>query len=97
MDGLAVLRHYGKGIGNVPDQDLMPMLQALLVERFHIGAERESRRGRFSHWLSIRAGRTVIDKTGLTGDFEIELVYLPLESMNGAPESELEIFRAVRN
>jgi uncharacterized protein (TIGR03435 family) len=31
-----------KASGNVQDQDLMPMLQALLVERFHLGAERES-------------------------------------------------------
>jgi uncharacterized protein (TIGR03435 family) len=44
------------------------------------------------------AGRPVIDKTGLTGDYQIELYYLPFSSADGdAADSPFDIFAAVRN
>jgi len=44
------------------------------------------------------AGRPVIDKTGLTGDYQIELYYLPFNSADGdASDSPFDIFAAVQN
>jgi uncharacterized protein (TIGR03435 family) len=44
------------------------------------------------------AGRPVVDKTGLVGDYQIELAYLPFAPADDNPsDSALEIFSAVRN
>jgi uncharacterized protein (TIGR03435 family) len=44
------------------------------------------------------AGRPVIDKTGLTGDYQIELRYFPFGSTTGDPsDPAADIFSAVRD
>lgn len=122
-----------KASNNVPDRDLMQMLQSLLEERFHLLARREqeerpifallidkgglkmklyddktaqspAREGRILFMarhmpdlcerLGKVTGRPVIDKTGLNGDYLIELTYPPL----GATDADLStIFSAVRD
>jgi len=122
-----------KASNNVPDRDLMQMLQSLLKERFHLIARREeeerpifallidkgglkmklygdetaqspAREGRILFMarhmpdlcerLGKVTGRPVIDKTGLNGDYLIELTYPPL----GATDADLStIFSAVRD
>jgi uncharacterized protein (TIGR03435 family) len=126
-----------KAVGDVPDRDLMPMLQTLLKERFHLAAHRETdERPIFAlvidkggaklqpfgakipkltsnnggtilfaarhlpdlcEWLGKAAGRPVIDKTGLNGDYQIELTYLPTGPTNTDPsDAAFDIFTAVR-
>ena len=122
-----------KASNNVPDRDLMQMLQSLLEERFHLLARREQEErpifallidkgglkmklygdktaqsptleGRILFMarhmpdlcerLGKVTGRPVIDKTGLNGDYLIELTYPPL----GATDADLStIFSAVRD
>jgi len=119
------------------DRDLMPMLQTLLRERFHMVVQRESAErpvfvlapdvdgakippfgaridppagteGKtffaarhlpdLCERLGKVAGRPVIDRTGLTGDYQIELFYLPFSSGDGdLSDSPFDIFAAVRN
>jgi uncharacterized protein (TIGR03435 family) len=127
-----------KASNNVPAGDLMRMLQALLAERFHLVARRESderailalivdKGGSKMHpygdkisvpsssndgkilfmarhlpdlceRLGKIAGRPVIDKTGLDGDYLIVLTYPPLGSAGGdASEPASDIFSAVRD
>jgi uncharacterized protein (TIGR03435 family) len=127
-----------KASGDAADRDLMPMLQTLLVERFHLVADRESEeRPVFAlvvdqggsklqpygakvsvptsagarpilfmarhlqdlcERLGMVTGHPVIDKTGLGGDYQIELTYLPYGSSDTDPsDAALEIFSAVRN
>jgi uncharacterized protein (TIGR03435 family) len=125
-----------KASGALQDRDLMPMLQSLLADRFHLVAQRVSeerpifalvidkggpslrpygdkverpqsadqRRMLFMarhlpdlcERLGMVAGRPVVDKTGLDGDYQIELVYLPFESSDSDPAAP-DIFSAVRN
>jgi uncharacterized protein (TIGR03435 family) len=127
-----------KASGDVPDQDLMPMLKELLQERFHLVAHRESNErpifvlsvdkgGSKVHPYGAKisapsssndgkilftarhlpdlcerlarvTGRPVIDKTGLTGDYQIELSYLPFVSADSASsDPAADIFSAVRD
>ena len=126
-----------KTTGDLPEHDLMPMLQVLLTERFHLAARRESderpvlallvdKRGaklpKYGGKISMPslndgkvlfmarhlpdlcerlgkvAGRPVIDKTGLNGDYVIVLTYVPFASTNGDPaDSTSDIFSAVRD
>jgi uncharacterized protein (TIGR03435 family) len=127
-----------KASDNVPESDLMRMLQALLKERFHLVAQRESDErpilalvvdkgglkmhpygdkvsaplpstdGRILFMarhlpdlcerLGKVAGRPVIDKTGLDGDYLIVLTYHPFSSTDGdASEPASNIFSAVRD
>ena len=127
-----------KATGDLPEHALMPMLQALLKERFHLAAHRESderpvlgllvdkRGAKLPHYgakismpsslndgkilfmarhlpdlcerLGKVAGRPVIDKTGLNGDYLIVLTYVPFASTNGDPaDSGSDIFSAVRD
>jgi len=127
-----------KATGDLPDHALMPMLQTLLKERFHLAAHRESderpilallvdkRGAKLPHYgdkismpsslnegkvlfmarhlpdlcerLGKVAGRPVIDKTGLNGDYLIVLTYVPFASTNGDPaDSASNIFSAVRD
>ena len=127
-----------KASDNVPDRDLMRMLQALLKERFHLVAQRESderpilalvvdKGGSKMHAFGEKVsgpssstegrilflakhvpdlcerigkvtGRPVIDKTGLDGDYLIELTYDPFSSTDGDPTAPASnIFSAVRD
>jgi uncharacterized protein (TIGR03435 family) len=127
-----------KASGNVPDSDLMQMLQVLLKERFHLVAQRESderpilalvvdKGGSKLHpygdkvpaaaagtegkvlfmarhlpdlceRIGKAAGRPVIDKTGLDGDYLIVLTYDPFNSSDGdASEPASNIVSAVRD
>jgi uncharacterized protein (TIGR03435 family) len=125
-----------KASGGVPDRDLMPMLQALLKERFHLVAHRESEeRSIFAlvidkggvklrpygdnvnvpayagatlfaarhlpdlcERLGRDTGRPVVDKTGLDGDYQIELSYVPFGSTSADPSDPAsDIFSAVRD
>jgi len=121
-----------------PDSDLMPMLQTLLKERFHLLARRESAVGQI-YALEIDKGGTklhpygyqeagppsnndgkilflarhlpdlcerlakvtghpVVDKTGLDGDYLIELAYLPFGADPSDPaDPASDIFSAVRD
>jgi uncharacterized protein (TIGR03435 family) len=118
-----------------PDRDLMPMLRALLIERFHLVAQREeSDRPIFAlvidkdgpklrsyadaidvppsayegktlfmvrhmpdlcERLGKVTGRPVIDKTGLTGDYQIVLIYTPL-AFADAIDEPADVIAAVR-
>ena len=43
-------------------------------------------------------GRPVIDKTGLDGDYQIELAYRPFDSTTSdSSDPSLDVFSAVRN
>jgi uncharacterized protein (TIGR03435 family) len=53
--------------------------------------------GEFARWLSPYLGRTVIDRTGLTGDFDIDLAFSPGGGNPGAPVDEnVSIFAALQ-
>ena len=127
-----------KAARGVPDRDLMPMLQALLEERFHLAARSEaSERPIFAlvidkggsklhpfgdkfptpsspnegnilfmarhmadlcERLGKVTGRPVIDQTGLHGDYQIELSYLPFGGTGGDPaDPSSDIFSALRD
>jgi uncharacterized protein (TIGR03435 family) len=128
---------HAKAPAGSSDRDLMPMLQTLLRERFHMEVQRESierpvfllvadaggakippfgakidppagtegktffaarRLPDLCERLGKVAGRPVIDKTGLTGDYQIELFYLPFSAGDGdLSDSPFDIFAAVRN
>ena len=126
-----------KAAGDVPELTLMPMLQTLLKERFHLAVRREQEERpvlallpdkggpKVPHYgakvptppaptdgkvlfmarhmpdlcerLGKVAGRPVIDKTGLKGDYLIVLTYLPFAPTNGELAfSAADIFAAVR-
>jgi uncharacterized protein (TIGR03435 family) len=121
----------------VSDRDLMPMLQQLLKERFHLVARFESderpifalvidkggpklrpygdtttpppsaREGQtlfmvrhlpdLCERLGKVTGRPVVDKTGLTGDYQIELTYSPFGASSIDPvDPAADIVAAVR-
>jgi len=127
-----------KASGDLPEHALMPMLQALLKERFHLVARRDSderpilallvdkggaKLPRYGAHVPTRsslsdgrvlfmarhlpdlcerlgkvAGRPVINKTGLNGDYLIVLTYLPSISTDGDPaDSASDIVAAVRD
>jgi len=126
-----------KAPGDIPDRDVMPMLQALLTDRFRLVAQRESNErpvfalvvdgsgtklrpygarvtvpssdnrtaifmGRhltdLCERLGMVTGRPVIDKTGLDGDYQIELAYRPFDSTTSdSSDPSLDVFSAVRN
>jgi uncharacterized protein (TIGR03435 family) len=127
-----------KASGGSAERDLMPMLQELLRERFHLAAHLEPMdrallalvvdqggaklrpygeaapsRAQFPEGnilflarhlpdLCERLGKVtglpVIDKTGLTGDYLIELSYPPTLPGNGDPaEPVTDIYSAVRD
>ena len=120
------------------NRDIMPMLQTLLKERFHLAAQLQpderpifalvvdkggsklrpfgdpvpkpasSNEGNILFMarhlqdlcerLGKVTGRPVIDETGLDGDFQIELTYLPFSSLLGDPaDPASDVFAAVRN
>ncbi len=120
------------------NRDIMPMLQTLLRERFHLAAQLQpGERPIFAlvvdkggsklrpfgdpvpkpasanegtvlfmarhlpdlcERLGKVTGRPVIDETGLTGDFQIELTYLPFGSLQSDPaDPAADVFTAVRN
>ena len=51
--------------------------------------------GDFAAYLSQYAGRTVIDRTGLSGEFDIELSFHPQATSAGAPVEAVSYFTAV--
>jgi len=51
--------------------------------------------GDFAAFLSQYAGRTVIDRTELTGDFDIDLSFHPRAAYAGAPAESVSYFTAV--
>jgi uncharacterized protein (TIGR03435 family) len=124
--------------GNVPDRDLMPMLEQLLQERFHLAAHREQEEKPILALVADKggvkmrpysenapppnpnqdgkilfmarhlpdlcerlgkvAGRPIVDKTGLDGDYMIVLSYLPLSSTNYDPSDPAsDIVSALRD
>ena len=50
---------------------------------------------RFAAFLSQYAGRTVIDRTGLSGTFDIDLAFQPDADRAGAPVDAVSIFTAL--
>jgi uncharacterized protein (TIGR03435 family) len=127
-----------KAPANAADADLMPMLQTLLAERFHLLAQLDSAEcpvfalvidkggsklraydekvavppsangaqilfmARHLPDLCERlgkvTGRPVIDRTGLQGDYQIELAYLPfVPTVSDPADLAADIFSAVRN
>ena len=48
-----------------------------------------------SSWLSQYVGRTVLDRTGLAGEFDIEVAFQPGAERAGAPVEAVSIFTAV--
>ena len=46
-------------------------------------------------WLSQYAGRTVIDRTGLSGNFDIDLAFQPGADRAGAPVEAVSLFTAL--
>ena len=52
--------------------------------------------GEFARWLSPYLGRTVIDRTGLTGDFDIDLAFSLGGNPGAAVDETVSIFAALQ-
>lgn len=46
--------------------------------------------------IGAAAGRVVVDKTGLTGNYEITLRFMPQQAQNNAPDAPPDIFTALQ-